>query len=261
MIRNMLNSNTSAGSDEKKEKRQDKGVVCNNEEVELLKLKYEKLQYIDEKERERDKTVENKASMFIGSTSIMGAIIIGCANLVLDSSNAYSYVNLCILSFMVILIYYLGRSIMYSVLTLRKRTFWFLGVNDLENTTNKKQHYKKLIESTIKIIKHNEAVINSKVDSMQIAQESFVNFWIWSGVFFVNLLAYHVFHAYGIGLSWDTLLWVLITMTISGIGYLVVSTMVNRLKKTDEDEARPNVDEDIRAVCLMAISRIEEGTE
>lgn len=51
MIRNMLNSNTSAGSDEKKEKRQDKGVVCNNEEVELLKLKYEKLQYIDEKER------------------------------------------------------------------------------------------------------------------------------------------------------------------------------------------------------------------
>ena len=96
---------------------------------------------------------------------------------------------------------------------------------------------------------------------MQIAQESFVNFWIWSGVFFVNLLAYHVFHAYGIGLSWDTLLWVLITMTISGIGYLVVSTMVNRLKKTDEDEARPNVDEDIRAVCLMAISRIEEGTK
>lgn len=256
----MLNRNTSAGSDEKKKKRQDKGVVCNNEEVvELLKLKYEKLQYIDEKERERDKTVENKASMFIGSTSIMGAIIIGCADLVLDSSNTYSYVNLCILSFMVILIYCLGRSITYSVLSLRKRTYWVLGVNDLENTTNKKQFYTKLIESTIKIIKYNEDVINSKVDSMQIAQESFVDFWIWSGVFFVNLLAYRVFHAYGIGLSWDTLLWFLITMIISGIGYLVVLTKVNRLKNTDVDEAKPNVDEDIRAVCLMAVSQIEEG--
>ena len=99
---------------------------------------------------------------------------------------------------MLILIYCLGRSIIYSILTLRKRTFWYLGIDDLQNTTNRKEHYKKLIKSTIKIIKHNEAVINSKVDSMQTAQESFVNFWIWSGLFFVNLLVYHFLHAYGL---------------------------------------------------------------
>ncbi len=256
LIRNIINRNTFASSGEK---HQNNEWVCENGEVELLKLKYEKLQYIDEKERERDKTVENKASMFIGSTSIMGAIIIGCANLVSDGGNAYSYVNMCILSFMLILIYCLGRSITYSILTLRKRTFWYLGIDDLQNTTNKEEHYKKLIKSTIKIIKHNEAVINSKVDSMQTAQESFVNFWIWSGLFFVNLLVYHFLHAYGIGLTWDTILWVIITMALSGIGYLVMANLVARLKKADEDDARPNVDDAIRAVCQMAVSRIEEG--
>ena len=257
LIRNILlcrTTNCSSGNDH-----QDKDIAYGMDEVELLKLKYEKLQYIDEKERERDKTVENKASMFIGSTSIMGAIIIGCANLVLDASTPYSYVNLCILLFMLILIYCLGRSITYSVLTLRKRVFWYLGINDLENTTNIKEHYKKLIDSTIKIIKHNEAVINSKVDSMQIAQESFIDFWIWSGLFFVNLLVYHVLHAYGIGLTWDTILWVIITMALSGIGYLVMANLVARLKKTDEDDARPNVDDAIRAVCLMSVSRMEGG--
>lgn len=256
LIRNMLNGKTPANSGEK---HQENERVCKNDEVELLRLKYEELQNIDENERERDKTVENKASMFIGSTSIMGAIIIGCANLVSDGANAYSYVNMCILSFMLILIYCLGRSITYSILTLRKRTFWYLGIDDLQNTMNKKEHYQKLIKSTIKIIKHNEAVINSKVDSMQKAQESFVNFWIWSGLFFVNLLAYHLFHAYGIGLIWDKILWVIITMILSGIGYLVMAKLVARLKKTDVDDARPNVDDAIRAVCLTAVSRMEGG--
>ena len=254
LIRNLINSNMPANSDEK---HQNKERVCKNEEIELLKLKYEKLQYIDEKERERDKTVENKASMFIGSTSIMGAIIIGCANLVSDGTNAYSYVNLCILSFMLILIYCLGRSIIYSILTLRKRTFWYLGIDDLQNTTNKKEHYKKLIKSTIKIIKHNEAVINSKVDSMQTAQEWFVNFWIWSGLFFVNLLVYHLLHAYGVGLTWHTVWWVIITTALSGIGYLVVANLIAELRKTDADDARPNVDESIRAVCMMTVSQME----
>lgn len=252
----MLNSNFSTNSDEKHQKN---GEAREDDEIEFLKLKYEKLQYIDEKERERDKTIENKASMFIGSTSIMGAIIIGCANLFSNGSNAYSYVNICILMFMLILIYSLGRSIIYSVLTLRKRKFCNLGVDDLGNTTNKKDHYKKLIDSTIRIIKHNEAVINSKVDLMQIAQESFVDFWIWSGVFFMNIFVYHVFHAYEIRLSGYTLLLVLVTMLLSVIGYLVVDSMVERLKNADEDEAKPGIDETIRSVCLMSISRTDKS--
>lgn len=109
-------------------------------------------------------------------------------------------------------------------------------------------------------IKHNEALINSKVDSMEIAQESFVDFWIWSGVFFMNILVYHVFHAYGMGVSWNTLLRVIVTMALSGIGYLVVASMVARWKNSDEDEANPNVDDEIRAVSLMSISRTQ-GSE
>ena len=92
---------------------------------------------------------------------------------------------------------------------------------------------------------------------MQTAQESFVNFWIWSGLFFVNLLAFHLFHAYGVGLTWDTILWVIITMALSGIGYLVMANLIAGLRKTDADDAKPNVDETIRAVCMMTVSQIE----
>ena len=240
-------------------KRHEKEVLkeVNNDDmdIELLKLKYEKLLYIDEKERDRDKTVETKASMFIGSTSIMGAIIIGSANLVSDSTSTLSYVNTCILLFMCILIFCLGRSITYSVLTLRKRRFWYLGIDDLENSGNKKDYYVKLIDSTIKIIKHNEGVINSKVDSMQVAQESFVDFWIWSGIFFINLVLFHLFHAYGIGWSSDMLIRVVMTMMLSGVVFLVVNTRVERLKTTGEDEHVPDVDKEIRAVCMMAVSK------
>ena len=38
-----------------------------------------------------------------------------------------------------------------------------------------------------------------------------------------------------------------------------MANLVARLKKADEDDARPNVDDAIRAVCQMAVSRIEEG--
>ena len=38
-----------------------------------------------------------------------------------------------------------------------------------------------------------------------------------------------------------------------------IANLVSRLKKTDEDDARPNVDDAIRAVCLMAVSRMEGG--
>lgn len=235
--------------------------IQENEEVELLKLKYEKLQFIEETEKEREKTVESKASMFIGSTSIMGAIIIGCANLVLDGTYAYSYVNMCVLSFMLILIYCLGCSIIYSILTLRKRKLWYLGIDDLQNTTNKKEYYTKLIDSTIIIIKHNEIVINSKVDLMQKAQQCFVSFWIWSGVFFVNLLAYHVFHAYGVWMSFETMIGVFVTLILSCIIYLILKNVVDNLKKDAGDNELPDVETEIRSVCMMMVSKEERGTE
>ena len=252
LIHNKGNKCQSCRSDNNK---QNKDMVKENEEIELLKLKCEKLHYIQEVEKGRDKTVENKASMFIGSTSIMGAIIIGCANLVTDKDNVYSYVNICILLFMLVLIYYLGRSIIHSVLTLRKRMYYQLGIDDLENRKNKKEYYTKLIESTIKIIRHNQIVINSKVDSMQKAQECFIDFWIWTVLFFINMVAYHVLHAYDINLSLETPFKIVITFVISGIGYLAGNRIVEKIREADkEDQKEPDVDKEIQAVCMMAVS-------
>ena len=57
-----------------------------DEQLEVLKLKYEKLCYFLEEERDRRKTVEGKASIFIGTTSIMGAILVGCSKLIFDET-------------------------------------------------------------------------------------------------------------------------------------------------------------------------------
>lgn len=64
-----------------------------DEQLEVLKLKYEKLCYFLEEERDRRKTVEGKASIFIGTTSIMGAILVGCSKLIFDETDDGKIVN------------------------------------------------------------------------------------------------------------------------------------------------------------------------
>ncbi len=224
-------------------------------DIELLRLKYEKLQYIEEKESDREKTVEAKASMFIGSTSIMGAIIIGCANLVSEPINMLSYVNTCILSYMFILILCLGRSITYSLQTLRKRVFWYLDINDLEKIRSKEVYYKKLIVSTIKIINHNQEIINSKVDSMHKAQQCFIDFWIWSGIFIAYLVSFHILSSCRMEWAFDILTKVVVTMILSSIMYLILKSLVRNIPSTEENKHVPNDDKDIMSLCMMVISQ------
>ena len=213
-----------------------------SDEIDLLRLKLEKLQCIQETENERDKTVDNNATMLIGY-------------MVTDVTNPYSYVNMCILLFLSILIYCLGRSIIYSVLTLRKRVYYQLGIDDLEDRKTIKELYFNLIKSTIKIIKHNENVINSKVDSMLMAQECFIDFWIWTVLFLINLVAYNLFLAYEISMSFKTPFMLVVTFVISGIGYLIGKSLVKKIKESDKvDKIAPNVDKEIRAVCMMSVS-------
>ncbi len=217
-----------------------------DEELLLLKLKYEKLHYIEETEKERNKTIETKASMFIGSTSIIGAILIGCSKLVTDGTETNSYVNLCIMLFLVILLYHLGRSIVYSILVLKKRNTYALGIDDLI-AGSIKEHYTKIISSTIRIIKYNEDIINEKVDLMQLAQKSFIDFLLWSGIYVINIFAYNIFHSYNITMSINVPMIIFMTLLLSIIGYLVLSFLQDKYIK-EKKEALDDVKKLIKEV-------------
>ena len=125
-----------------------------DEQLEVLKLKYEKLCYFLEEERDRRKTVEGKASIFIGTTSIMGAILVGCSKLIFDETDDGKIVNTFILVSMLVLVAILASTIWYSVKVLKKRTYWKLATNDLVNIANRKQYYIEMISSMTLIPQH-----------------------------------------------------------------------------------------------------------
>lgn len=206
------------------------------EEFILLKLQFERLCYLKEKEGERNKTIETKASIFIGSTSIMGAILVGCSNLITENYQESSYLNFFILLFLIVLVLNLGRSIIYSILVLRKRPFYEFCIEDLTNINNAKDYYSKLIETITCIIKNNKNIIDNKVDLMQKAQDSFENFGIWSLIFIVNLLGYNVFNFLSLGKFTIILIMIVLTIMLLCVCYLFLKNLKSKyINDTNEN--------------------------
>lgn len=229
-----------------------------DDDIELLKLKYEMLRSILEREKDRNKTVESKASLFIGSTSIVGAILVGCSKLVSDGSGEPMYLNTIILLFMSVLVCLLSCAIWHSIQVLRKRTYWMLGIEDVENLDNRKDFYLKLIAATIKIIKHNEQLINDKVDSMEMAQRRFVDFGLFSIVYIVDLLVFKFLSIFELQLWLTSLILLLVVGCLTVMGYLFLSRLGDRDKIAEKNNV--NVDGQITSVCFMGYSSKKESS-
>lgn len=226
-----------------------------DEQLEVLKLKYEKLCYFLEEERDRRKTVEGKASIFIGTTSIMGAILVGCSKLIFDETDDGKIVNTFILVSMLVLVAILASTIWYSVKVLKKRTYWKLATNDLENIANRKQYYIEMISSMIKILKFNETVINMKVDNMELAHMRFLDFWLFSVIYILDLFVFKILNVYCIEPEARLLGVLFITIVLSVIGYLCLTHFLKKYQQTNfTDEENFKINELIDTVCCLSIS-------
>lgn len=145
-----------------------------SDEIEILRLKYTYYKNILDQERERMKIVESKASMFIGSTSILGALLVGCFNLV---SQRVTGIHIISIGFLFLMVWFLAKAIIHSIQAVRKRVFYMLEFSDFDGIGNEKEYYETMIEKITIVYKQNQEVVNRKVGHMSEAQSYFKKFW------------------------------------------------------------------------------------
>ena len=125
-----------------------------------------------EAETERKKTVEGKASLFIGTISIVTSFVIGVTS-VLVKVNDFNITISALVFLLFVLTVYMARTVWFSIKALERKNYYSISINDFLISDSDDKYYRKLIAEIINKIKKNSLTINSKVDNMTMAQEYF----------------------------------------------------------------------------------------
>lgn len=158
-------------------------VVPKEIEVEGCKWKDDEtdlmLSYIEKyvvNEESRKSQVESKATVFIGTFSVVITVLLSLVKdiLIEDASSTNNSNNIVVVLVMILAIIYLCRAIWFSIKVLERRRYYSFGFPDFmlsgDDSTIKK---KKIIVAHYNNIKKNNIEINLKVDYMAMAQEYF----------------------------------------------------------------------------------------
>ena len=153
------------------ENSQEQETTVKDEEIEINKSRvqevFKNIYDCYKEEEERRKTVESKSSLFIGTITVAGSIVIGATSNFIKGDKFDLWTFLLIL-LLVILTLYITRTIWFSIKALERKTYYSVSSTDYFN-----KDQKQLIKEVIAGIKKNEKVTNEKVDNMTLAQEYF----------------------------------------------------------------------------------------
>lgn len=162
------------------------------EEVNVNSTKLEKtLEYTIkryEAEEDRRKNTETKASLFIGSISVVTTVIIGVTSVLIKGD--INLATCIIVSVVAILTIYMARTIWFSIEALERRNYHTLSVDDFLCTLEGDEYYKCLIAEITNKMRRNYVTINKKVDSMTMAQEYFKRSIVTITIFSFGILIY-----------------------------------------------------------------------
>ncbi len=123
-------------------------------------------------ESERSKTVEGKASLFIGTITVVTSVVVGVTSILVKESD-FSIATLSLILLLSVLILYMSRTLWFSIKSLERKNFYSLSANDFLSDKTDSDYFKNLINVIVTIINKNAKTINFKVDSMTMAQEYF----------------------------------------------------------------------------------------
>lgn len=135
----------------------------------------EKMQYAYEcykQEMERKKTVESKASMFIATITFVATVLIGLSTRQILEGKFSSVFVFLLQLLLACAIFFVLRTLWYSIKTLERRAFYYLSLNDFRDERGDDFYY-KMISELDEAICRNQPITNRKVDYMMKAQYSF----------------------------------------------------------------------------------------
>lgn len=200
-------------------------------------------QYYQE-EKDRVKSIEGKASMFITSSGFLGTILIGTSNILLGQNDGpvlYKLVlALCLLCFVV----YMVSTIIFSINGLRSAVYTRPDPTTLITIEDSNQYEKNVVADLLNATLLNQEIANQKMDNVVMAQRHFRRL-ILSVLAFVFVILIHVLSQNGISLScWSSMIndivktwtiepWVIIILFILIISSLILSivSLVKTIKK------------------------------
>lgn len=129
------------------------------------------LEYFDV-ENDRNKTVEAKSSIFIGTMSVAISVVLGVTS-ILSNSKSFDSNTLILIIFLFILILYLSRTLWFSIKVLERKGFHIIEIEDFLFKAANEKYYKKLIVDITNKTRKNSIKVNEKVSNMAMAQEYF----------------------------------------------------------------------------------------
>lgn len=139
-------------------------------EIELM-LKY--IEQYAASEENRKNQIESKASIFIGTFTIVITVLLSLIkDILFKNIESDNYYNVIIVFLMSIIVIYLCRAIWFAIKAMGKQKYCKFGFPKfmLDQDNEKK---KKIIIEQYNIIEKNQEGINLKVDYMTMAQEYF----------------------------------------------------------------------------------------
>lgn len=139
-------------------------------EIELM-LKY--IEQYAASEENRKNQIESKASIFIGTFTIVITVLLSLIkDILFKDVGCHNYYNVIIVFLMSITVIYLCRAIWFAIKAMGKQKYCKFGFPKfMLDQDNKKK--KKIIIDQYNIIEKNQEGINLKVDYMTMAQEYF----------------------------------------------------------------------------------------
>lgn len=123
-------------------------------------------------EAERRKGVEGKASLFIGTISVVTTVVLGVTSILVKENN-FDVTVFVLVFLLFILTLYMSRTVWFSVKALERKNYYSTSIDDFLIDSVGDSYYKQLIIEISNKIKNNAITINGKVDNMTMAQEYF----------------------------------------------------------------------------------------
>ena len=159
-------------------------------QAENLNKALELMLKIYESEGERSKNIESKASLFIGTISVLTTIAVGFTTILIkESSFKVSLFMLLLLLFVMTI--YLVRTVWFAVKALERKSFFSLSEKDFLNSATGETYTRQIISSIAVILKKNEDTINNKVNNMVMAQEYFKRAIVVVAIYSLSLVIFY----------------------------------------------------------------------
>lgn len=175
-----------------------------------------------EAESDRKKTVESKSSLFIGTISVVTSVVIGVTSVLVKVSDFNIAITLLVFLLFVLTLY-MSRTVWFSIKALERKNYYSISVTDFLINDANDDYFKRLIAEITNKIRRNSLTINSKVDSMTMAQEYFKRAIVVVSVYAFVILLYFVSKS---GLDFwgysKKLIETINTITIRGLNTLIL---------------------------------------